>query len=137
VVEPLLTLAKNSRKISYQVLGLRGYLQYVQSNPQIKDDDKVQKVNEVLPLIKRPEEQRLAIGVVGAIPTAAALKLLESFVADPAVADDACAAIIKFASEKAEGIPKEQRRQALQAVVEKSKDAPTQDKAKKALKGIE
>jgi hypothetical protein len=91
----------------------------------------------VLPLIKRPEEQRLAIGVVGAIPTAAALKLLESFVADPAVADDACAAIIKFASEKAEGIPKEQRRQALQAVVEKSKDAPTQDKAKKALKGIE
>ena len=137
VVEPLLTLAKNSRKISYQVLGLRGYLQYVQSNPQIKDDDKVQKVNEVLPLIKRPEEQRLAIGVVGAIPTAAALKLLESFVADPAVADDACAAIIKFASEKAEGIPKEQRRQARQAVVEKSKDAPTQDKAKKALKGIE
>ena len=137
VAEPLLTLAKYSRKTSYQVLGLRGYLQYVQGDRQIKDDDKVQKVSEVLPLIKRPEEQRLAIGVIGAIPTAPALKLLLTFTADPAVADDACAAIVKLAGEKAAGIPGEQRRQALQAVIEKSKSAATKNKAKAALKGIE
>ena len=54
VAEPLLALAKSDAKTSHQVLALRGYLQYVQANKQLKDDDKVGKVTEVLPLIKRP-----------------------------------------------------------------------------------
>jgi HEAT repeat protein len=137
VVEPLLTLAKNSTKTSYQVLGLRGYLQYVQGARMIKDEDKVGKVNEVLPLIKRPEEQRLAIGVVGAIPTATALKLLMTFTAEPAVADDACSAMVKLAGDKAAGISKEERQQALHTVVEKSKNAATKKKAEAILKEIQ
>jgi HEAT repeat protein len=136
VVEPLLALARDSRKTSAQVLGLRGYLQYVQGAKTIKDADKVGKVNEVLPLIKRPEEQRLAIGVVGDIPTAAALGLLTAFAADPAVADDACAAMVKLSGDKATGIPKEQRRRALQTVIEKSKDAATKSKAEGILKEL-
>ena len=137
VVAPLLALAKDSRKTSAQVLGLRGYLQYVQGAKTIKDEDKVSKVNEVLPLIKRPEEQRLAIGVVGAIPTTAALELLLTFAADPAVADDACSAILKLSADKAAGIPKEQRQRALQTVVAKSANAATKNKAEGILKQIQ
>ena len=137
VVEPLLTLAKDSKRTSYQVLGLRGYLQYVQGDRQIKDDDKVVKVNEVLPLINRPEEQRLAVGVVGAIPSAAALKLLMTFAAEPAVADDACSAMVKLAGDKAAGISREQRQQALQTVVEKTKNAATKNKAEALLKELQ
>jgi HEAT repeat protein len=137
VVEPLLALAKTSTKTAYQVLGLRGYLQYVQGARMIKDEDKVGKVNEVLPLIKRPEEQRLAIGVVGAIPTAGALKLLMTFTAEPAVADDACSALVKLAGDKAAGISREERQQALQTVVEKSKNAATKKKAEGILKEIQ
>ena len=68
VAEPLLALARSGARPSYQVLALRGYLQYVQGNKQLKDDDKVAKVTDVLPLIKRPEEKRLAIAAIGAVP---------------------------------------------------------------------
>jgi len=136
VTEPLLTLAKYSRKTSYQVLGLRGYLQYVQGDKQLKDDEKVNKINEVLPLIKRPEEQRLAIGVIGLIPTGGALALLAGFAAEPATADDACSAMVKLTGDKAPGISKEQRQQALQTVVEKSKQDTTKKKAEEILKAM-
>jgi len=119
------------------VLGLRGYLQYVQGDKQLKDDAKVGKVKDVVPLIKRPEEQRLALGVVGNIPTAQALELLVAFTSEPAIADDACAAVVKLAGDKASGLPKEKRQQALQAVVEKSSSDETKQKAKEALKAIQ
>ena len=80
----MLRLARYGSKPSYQVLGLRGYLQYVQGDKQLKDEAKVEKIRDVLPLLKRPEEQRLAIGVIGGIQTAGALELLAAFAADPA-----------------------------------------------------
>ena len=59
--ELLLTLAKSGKKTSHQVLGLRGYLQYVRGDKNLNDGEKVAKVNDLLPLIQRPEEKRLAI----------------------------------------------------------------------------
>jgi hypothetical protein len=136
VAEPLLDLAKYSKKTSHQVLGLRGYLQYLQGAKQLKDDERVANVKDMLPLIKRPEEQRLVIGVVGAIPTPGGLALLVDFTSDAAIADDACSAIIKLAGDKGSAIPKEARQQALQKVVEKSTQDGTKKKAEEILKGM-
>jgi HEAT repeat protein len=137
VAEPMLRLAKYSMKPSYQVLGLRGYLQYVQGDKQFKDEAKVEKVRDVLPLLKRPEEQRLAIGVIGGVQTASALELLVAFTTEPATSDDACSAVLKLAGDKGSAIPKEQRRRALQTVVEKSKQDATQSEARLMLKAIQ
>lgn len=134
--EALLTLAKSGKKMSHQVLGLRGYLQYVQGDKKLKNDEKVAKVNELLPLIKRPEEKRLAIAVVGALPTAGVLELLTTFAADPDIAEDACSAITKLAGNNMTGVTKEQRQQALQMVAEKTKNDATKKKAEEALKRI-
>jgi hypothetical protein len=134
VAEPLLTLAKSSGKTSYQVLALRGYLQYVQGDKQLKDDEKVGKVTELLPLIKRPEEKRLAIAAVGAIPNAGVLELLATFAADPAVAEDACSAIVKLADGNLPGVSKEQRQKALEVAAEKATSSATRKKAAELLK---
>ena len=134
VAEPLLTLAKSSGKTSYQVLALRGYLQYVQGDKQLKDDEKVGKVTELLPLIKRPEEKRLAIAAVGAIPNAGVLELLATFAADPAVAEDACSAIVKLAGGNLPGFSKEQRQKALEVAAEKATSSATRKKAAELLK---
>jgi HEAT repeat protein len=134
VAEPLLTLAKSSGKTSYQVLALRGYLQYVQGDKQLKDDEKVGKVTELLPLIKRPEEKRLAIAAVGAIPNAGVLELLATFAADPAVAEDACSAIVKLAGGNLPGVSKEQRQKALEVAAEKATSSATRKKAAELLK---
>jgi hypothetical protein len=137
VAEPLLALARSSGKTAHQVLALRGYLQFVQGNKQLKDDEKVGKVTQVLPLLKRPEEKRLAIAAIGGIPTAGALEVLVTFAAEPAIAEDACSAIVKLAGGNLPGVSKEQRRKALQAVVENSTSAETKKKAGELLKAAE
>jgi HEAT repeat protein len=134
VAEPLLALARSSSKTSYQVLALRGYLQYVQGDKRLKDDEKVGKVTEVLPLIKRPEEKRLAIAAIGNIPTPGALELLVTFAAEPAIAEDACSAVVKLAGAPMPAVPKPQRQKALQVVVENSTSDATKKEASKLLK---
>ena len=137
VAEPLLALARSGGKTSRQVLALRGYLQYVQGDKQLKDGEKVSKVSEVLPLIKRPEERRLAIAAIAGIPTAGALEVLTTFAADPAVAEDACSAIVKLAGGNLPGVSKEQRQKALQVAIEKSTSDTTKKKAGELLKAAQ
>jgi HEAT repeat protein len=137
IAEPLLALARSDAKTSHQVLALRGYLQYVQGNKQLKDDDKVGKVTEVLAIIKRPEEKRLAIAAIGTAPNARALEMLVTFAAEPDLAEDACSAIVKLAAAPMPAVPQEQRHKALQVVVEKSTSDTTKNQARKLLKATE
>ncbi len=136
VAEPLLTLARSGRKTSHQVLGLRGYLQYVRGDSKLSDSEKVAKVTELLPLLKRPEEKRLAIAAVGAASAAGALELLATLAADPAVAEEACSAILNLAGKNIQELSRDQRQKALQTVVEKSKNDATKRRAQEALKKI-
>ena len=134
--EALLTLAKSGKNTLHQVLGLRGYLEYVRGDKQLNNSGKVGKVNELLPLIQRPEEKRLAISVVGAIRTAGSLDLLTKFASDAAVAEDACSAIVNISGRNIQGATREQRQQALQMVIEKSKNDATKKRAEDLLKGV-
>jgi len=137
VAEPLLALAKSGKKPSYQLQGLRGYLQYVQEDKKLKNEEKLAKVNALLPMIQRPEEKRLLISVVSAIPTAGSLELLTSFTGDRSVAEEACLALVNNASDKAQkGTPKETRQKALQTVLDKSQNDATKKKAEAALKRL-
>jgi HEAT repeat protein len=133
VAEPLLALAKSASKPTYQVLALRGYLLYVQSNKQLKDDERVGKVTDLMPLITRPEEKRLVIAAIGTIPLPVVVDMLVGFAAQPAVAEDACAAIVKLAGSPMPSVPKEKRQEALQVVIEKSTSDATKRRARRLL----
>ncbi len=133
IAEPLLTLARSGRKTSYQVLGLRGYLQYVQGDKQIKNSEKLNLVRDSLPLIKRPEEQRMAIAMLSVMKDPAALELLIALAATPSVADDACSAVVDLMREESLAVTVEQRRKALQMVVEKTSNAETRKVAEEML----
>ena len=78
----------------------------------------------------------MAIAAIDAIPTAATLELLTSFAAEPAIAEDASSALLGLADKDKKGFSTEQRRKALQIVVEQSKNDETMKKAKEMLKGI-
>jgi HEAT repeat protein len=137
VAAPLLALAKSSKKVQYQVLALRGYLQYVQGAKKLQDAERLAKVNEVLPLLARPEEKRLAISALGAIAAAGVLERLAAFAEDPAIAEEACSAIVNLAGKRdLRGVTNAERQKALQTVVEKSKNAGTKKKAEDTLKAI-
>jgi len=134
--EALLVLAKSGKKTSHQVLGLRGYLQYVRGSKKLNGDEKIAKVQELLPLIERSEEKRLAISVIGTVPSAGALELLMTLANDRAVTEEAYSAMVNLTRRNTQGLSKEQRREALQAVVERSKNNATKKRAADALRGI-
>lgn len=132
----LLTLAKSDGKMSHQVLGLRGYLQYVRGRQAFSNDEKLTRVKAVLDLAKRPEERRQAIAVLGAAPGAGALELLMELTKEAAVTEEAYSAIVNVIRGDVPGVSKEQRRDTLKMVIEKSKNRGTQRRADDALKQI-
>ncbi len=134
--EVLLTLAKSGKKTSHQVLALRGYLQYLRGDKSLAGADKMAKINGLLGLIQRPEEKRQAIAIVGGIEAPGALETLTKIAADSAVAEEACSAIVNLAGRNVQGVSAEQRRSALQTVVEKSTNAGTKGKAQELLKSL-
>ena len=137
VTAPLLAVARSAKKPQHQVLAIRGLLQYVQGAKNLQDAERLARVKDVLPLVARPEEKRIVISVLGGIAAAGSLDALATLAADPAVAEEACAAIVNLAaSTGGTSIPADQRRKSLQTVLDKSKSDATKKKADDAMKAI-
>jgi len=136
VVEPLLSVARNSPKTSHRVLALRGFFQFLEGDKKLNKEQKVNQVREALPLLQRPEEKRLAISVLRNVRDDGALELLSGFSQDKAVCEDACAAIVELAGKQRAGLSKEQRQKAYQAVAESSASQELKKKAEEALKAL-
>lgn len=134
--QSLLTLATSAKKMSHQVLGLRGYLQYIRGNKKLDNEQKVARVNDVLSHIKRPEEKRQAIAVLGEAPTASGLELLATLAQDPALVEEAYSAMVQVAGKDIPGVSKDRRRQVLKTVIEKSRNNGTKQRARKALSRV-
>jgi HEAT repeat protein len=137
VAEPLLRTAKTDANASHQILAMRGYLQFLLGDEKLNSDDKLAKLQEILPLLQRPEEKITAIAVLQAIPVSAALDLLATFASDPAVANDACAALVQAATQNKSSLSTDQRHKALQLAIQDSSSQETRQKAEEALKGLQ
>jgi len=129
----LFTLATSAKKMSHEVLGLRGYLQYVRGNKKLSNERKVAKVKEMWSRIKRSEEKRQAAAVLGEAPCASALELLTTLVEDSAVVEEVYSAMVRVAGQNVRGISRDRRRQVLQMVIEKSRNEGTKRTARRAL----
>ena len=136
ITGPLLDLAKSSKKPTYQVLAMRGYLQFLQGDKKLKGEEKLDKVQEVLPLLSRAEEKRSAIAVVQSVPTGPALAMLTQFAGQPEIAEDACSALVDLAGKRMPGVSADSRRQALQTALDKSQNETTRKRATDTLARI-
>jgi len=87
-----------------------------------------------LSYVKRPEERRQAIAVLGEAPSAAALDLLTTLAQDPAVVEEAYSAMVQVAGQNVRGVSGDRRRQVLQTVVEKSGNNGTRQRAQRSLR---
>jgi hypothetical protein len=131
--QALETLAKSTEKTSHQVLGMRGYLQYIRGNNKLDGEQKAAKVKDALSYVKRPEERRRAIAVLGEAPSVGALELLTTLSEDPMVVEEVYSAMVVIAGKSINGVSKERRRLLLQTVVEKSKNNSTKQRARRTL----
>jgi HEAT repeat protein len=137
VVAPLLELAKSGKKPAHRILALRGYLQYVQGTKKLSGKARMARIDAILPLVTRAEEKRLVVSALGSMGTPEALAKLVGFVDDPQVTEEAASAIVNLERRRMlRKVPKEQRKKALQTVVENSKSGRTRKRAADLLKGV-
>lgn len=135
VAEPLLTLARSAPKPAHRIQGIRGYLQFIQETRQMDDAAKLARVQDLMPLLQRPEEQRLAISVLGAIPTGEVLETLIPFTANATLAEEACQSIVRVAAhERLRRGAGDVRQAALQAVIDRSTNEATRKRATDLLR---
>jgi HEAT repeat protein len=132
VAEPLLALARSDNNPTHQVLALRGYLQFLQGDKKLNNEEKTARLNDSLPLLTRPEEKRQAIAAIHGISSVQAIEILTRFAEDPAVAEDAFSALVETASKNTPGLDKTAREKALNAALA-SKNDSTKRKAEQAL----
>jgi HEAT repeat protein len=137
VAAPLLRTAKNDRNSSHEILAQGGYLQLLLGDEKLSKDDKLAKLQDILPLLHRSEEKITAIAVLQGISAPQALDLLSNFASEPAVANDACMALVQAATPKRESLSLEQRQKALHLAIQKSTKAETKQKAEEALKNLQ
>lgn len=130
--EPLLALARSAKKGPHRVLALRGYLQCVQTAGDLKDDDRVARVQAALPLAVRPEDKKLVLGALAALPSAGAMAIVETLLADEAVRTEAELAMLKIASGIA-GTSPERARAAAERLRKDASAAEVRDAAAKVL----
>jgi HEAT repeat protein len=134
--QTLLVLATSAEKMSHQVLGLRGYLQYIRGNKKIGNEQKVARIKDIWSFIKRTEEKRQATSVLGEAPCADALEMLTTLAEEPAVAEEAYSAMVQVVGRDTRGISRDQRRQVLQTVLDKSRNNGTKRSARRTLSRI-
>ena len=89
-------LAKAGANDSDKTLALRGYLGLA-ANPDLPAEQRLKMCQDAGSLVTRPEEKRLLLAALGAVPLPEAVKLAAPHLDDPATKEEAGAAVVAIA----------------------------------------
>ncbi|MCZ7638001.1 MAG: HEAT repeat domain-containing protein [Verrucomicrobia bacterium] len=92
----LAELAKTAASEGDKTLALRGYLGLA-ANPDLPAEQRFKMCQDAGGLIQRPEEKRLLLAALGSVATPEALKLVVPHLDDPAIREEASAAVVGIA----------------------------------------
>lgn len=102
----LLALAKGSPDSSRNTAALRGYISLVRDE-SLQTEQKLAMCKEAAVLVRRNEEKKLLLGVLGTVPAAEALAMAMTYIDDPATKNEASFAAVaiseKIVQQAAEG----------------------------------
>lgn len=133
---PLLLDLASMRDPSKHAMGLRGYVRLARD--QGDGAKKAEMLQAVMPFTLQPEEKWLIFAAWGTLPSQQSVDVLTPYLEDPAVRNEAAAALISIAAEIAkhgdEG--KAAAKAALEKVVAAIEDASIKDRAAKALAAL-
>ncbi len=106
VAPDLLALAKGSPNSSRTTMALRGYISLVRDE-SLPAGQKLAMCKNAAALVRRNEEKKLLLGVLGGVPTAEALSMAMTYIDDPATRNEASFAAVaigeKIVEQAAEG----------------------------------
>jgi len=129
----LLAIAKSAANQKHQVLALQGYVRLAGEQPT--NDAKVKMLTEAMGLAKRPDDKKLVLGALSNVQTVESLRLVVPCLSDAALAEEASAAAVKIAG-KVAGSAKDLTRDAMQKVIQQSKNNKVRKEAEDILKKV-
>ena len=135
-MKDVLELVKTSTEESHKILALRGYIRMagLEKNKPVKE--RLAWYSQALELASRPEEKRAALGGLDQIGHLDALKLVEGYLNDEKIRNEALSAYARIA-DRIGNSKKEEARAALQKVIESTKDQGLINRAKESLEKID
>lgn len=92
----LLRLAEKCPDATGKLLCLRACIRFVGSDT-LKPERRMEICRQINPMIQRPDEKKLLLGMLSGLPTAAALDSAAGHLADPAVRGEAATAVLAIA----------------------------------------
>lgn len=92
----LLKLARESGSNTEKTVALRGYLAMA-ARGDVAEPQRIEMCRQAAPQVERAEEKRLLLAALGSVNSPDALPLLESYLADSAVKDEAATAMLSLA----------------------------------------
>jgi hypothetical protein len=92
----LLELARNCPDPAEKTLSLRSYIGLARQT-ELSAESRLTICREASGLVQQPDEKKLLLGVLGSIPSAGSLKLIEPFLEDSSLKEEASAACVAVA----------------------------------------
>ena len=133
VAPHLLEIARSDDQPRFQILAIRGLMRLGSARKDKPADMKL--LAEAMGLAKRPQETRMAVGVLGRLGTPEALALVVPVLDDLAVAEEAGLAAVMIAEKIKDG-DKDMIRTAMGLVQKQAKDQDVRQRAEKVLKSL-
>jgi len=130
VAPKLVDLAETAWNSRHQVLAIRGMVRL--ASPQGEKPADLDLLAQAMDLAKRPQEKRLALGVLSGVATPEALALVVPRLEDLSLVEEAALAAVMIA-EKIEGGADGQIRSAMEKVIEKAKSEEVRQRAQAIL----
>ncbi len=92
----LISLARSSESPTHRILALRGFIRLA-ADESLPAERRLAMATEARTLISRDEERRQWLGLLVAIPSPAALRMISPLIGEPAVNEEACSAAVAVA----------------------------------------
>ena len=102
----LAQIAQTTADTRFKILALRGQLRLIPMQT-VADAQKLSQIKAILPLIERPEEQRLALATLGDLPSADSLALVLPFLNREGLKEEASVAAVAIAEKIVASHPEE------------------------------
>jgi HEAT repeat protein len=127
----LLALARTSPEPSRKTVALRGYIRLIRDE-SVSTENKVLMCRVANTLVRRDEEKKLLLGVLGTVPTVEALSMAMAHLDNPAIKDEASFAAVAISEKIVDQEPGEVA-DALQKVMQAMDNKEVTDRAKVIL----
>jgi hypothetical protein len=136
VAEQLLKLAKEAGESRHRIWALRAFVRVVSLPGDTPDDKRLAALKQAMPLAARDEDRALILERAGAVRIVDSLRFVAPYMDQPSLCEAACHAVVELAHHRGLRDPnKKEFEDALQKALKTSKDAATQERAKRYLQG--